>query len=83
MWMTLGFQTVHNRRKDRRVVFICQYLVLHHDSGNSIMAGKDGGPWRGTKVQIRNWSVYWLIGEGKWTKTRIIIDKWLQRVKLE
>ena len=47
------------------------------------MAGQDGGMWRGKKVHIIDGSVYQLIGEGKWSKTRIIIKKWLQRVAPE
>ena len=44
------------------------------------MARQDGGTWRGTKVHIVYGSIYQLIGEGKWAKTRLIIKKWLQRV---
>ena len=47
------------------------------------MARKDGGPRRGTAVHIIDGSIYQLIGDGKWAKTRIIIIKWLQRVASE
>ena len=44
------------------------------------MYGKYGVPWRGMKVHIIDGSIYQLMGERKWAKTRLIIKKWLQRV---
>ena len=61
---------------------ICQYLGLQDDPKKRSMDGQDRGPWRGTKFHIIYGSVYQLMGERKWEKTRIIIKKWLQRVAL-
>ena len=46
------------------------------------MSRKDIVPWIGTKVDIIDGSIYQLIGERKWAKTRLIIKKLLQMVAL-
>ena len=59
----------------RTSLYICQQLCLQDTSRKRRMAGKYGGLKRGTKVKIIDGSVYQLIGERKWTKTQIIIEK--------
>ena len=47
------------------------------------MEGQDGGPRREMKVHIIDRYVNQLKGEGKWTNTRLINEKLLQRFKSE
>ena len=70
-------------RAARIVASIWKYLGLQDDSGKRRMSGQDEVPWRGMKVHIIDESDYQLIGEEKWTNTRMIIEKWIQRVTSE
>ena len=69
-------------RSARRVGTIWKQLGLQYSPRKRSMAGQDVGSWIGTKVHIIYGSIYQLMGEEKWSKTRIIIKKWLQRVIL-
>ena len=58
-------------------------MVLQDAPSKRRMAGKNGYLWRGTKVQIIYGYIYHPIGEGKFAKTWLIIEKRFQRVTLE
>ena len=54
-----------------------KYLVLQDEACMISMEGQEGGSWRGTKFHIKERSVYQLVVEEKWAKTRHIIQNWL------
>ena len=60
-------------RSAKRVGTIWKYLSLQYSPRKRRMARQEVGSWRGTKVHIIDGSIYQLIGEEKWTNTRIII----------
>ena len=70
-------------RATQRVGYIWKYIGLQYVSRKRRIKWQDGSPWRCTKVHIIDVSFYQLIGEGKCTKSRYIIEKFLQRVTSE
>ena len=70
-------------RAEWRVGYIWQYLGLQYYSRNRSMEDQYGGPRRGTKFHIIYGYVHHITGEGKCTKTHLIIEKWLQRFTSE
>ena len=62
-------------RSARRVGSIWKYLGYKYSPRKRRIAGQERGPWRGTKVQIIDDSIYELIKEEKWAKNRLIIKK--------
>ena len=70
-------------RAARRVGLIWQYLGLQYAPRKRRIDRQDGGLWRGEKFHIIYWSIYQLIGEGKWAKNRIIIKNGCKRLHKE